>query len=111
MMKQIIIFGLFFMSISVYSQQTAELGNLPEPKATVTFKSPMQINPFIKQINDLTNGDDNLTEKVIYKINQTKNTTIRRIVSDDKFDLLSETEQKDAIKQSEVKEIIEILKK
>lgn len=111
MMKQLLILVLLLFSISIYSQQKTVLETQSAPKATVTFKNIKRINPFIKQINDLTNGDDNLTEKVIYKINQTKNTTIRRMVSDDKFDLLSETEQKEAIKQSEVKEIIEILKK
>lgn len=111
MMKQILILFLLLFSISVYSQEKIVIETQPEPKVTVTFKSSMHINPFIKQINDLTTGDDKLTEKVIYKINQTKNKAIRRMVSDDKFELLSKAEQDEAIKQSEVKEIIEQLKK
>jgi len=110
MMKQIFILVLLLFSISIYSQEKTVLETHSEPKATVTFKNPKQINPFIKQIHNLTNGDDNLTEKVIYKINQTKPTTIRQMVSDDKFELLSKTEQKKAIKQSEVLVIINQLK-
>lgn len=111
MMKQIFILALLLLSITMYSQEKTILETQLKPKATVTFKNPKPINPFIKQINDLTNGDDNLTEKVIYKINQTKTTTIRRMVSDDKFEVLSKNEQKEAIKQSEVLVIINQLKK
>lgn len=104
----------FFFSImcsSLSAQEQNGVSQTLEPQAIVTYKMPQKINSFIEQIKELTEGDDNLTEQVIYKIRQIKNSSIKRVIVDEEFDVLSSEMKKEAIKQSEVMEIIEQLKK
>ncbi|HBF87768.1 MAG TPA: hypothetical protein DDX39_03920 [Bacteroidales bacterium] len=104
-------FSCIFNSAIVAQQLDENLQIQSEPKAVVNYKTSPQINPLISQVNELAGGNDELTERVIFQIRQTKNTAIRRIVLDNEFETLSEELKKDAIKQSEVVEIINRLKK
>ena len=82
-----------------------------EPKAVITFKTSQKSNPLIQKINELTNGDEILTEKVIANIQQTNTVKIKRVVSDNDFKSLSTELKQEAIKESDVIIIINQLRK
>ena len=81
------------------------------PQAVINYKTPQKINPLIEKVNELTDGDAILTELVIYEISKIKTTNIHRVVQDEDFNDLSSQLKKEGIKQSEVIEIINRLKK
>lgn len=82
-----------------------------QPKAVITYKTSLQPNQLIIQINEITKGDEALTEKVIAFIHQTNTTTIKRVVNDNDFKSLSAEMKQEAIKESDVIIIINQLKK
>jgi hypothetical protein len=112
MIKTVIILSLTFFSIASFSQTKDSLKiQEKHPSATVTYQTQPKVNLFIEKINAFTEGDDNLTERVIYKINKDNNEVIRRVVSDLYYLKLTEEQRKEAIKESDLIEIIEQLKK
>jgi hypothetical protein len=90
-------------------QKTSEKETTPQ--AVVHFKVQPLVNPFILKINELTEGDDVLTEKVIAQIQQSNSIIIKRVVSDSEFNSLSTELKQEAIKESEVIKIVNQLKK
>lgn len=80
------------------------------PQANVTFKTIQKPNPLIEQVNILTKGDDVLTEKTILQIRTTKSSSIKRVVADNEYNLLSKEIQLEGIKESEVIIIINSIK-
>ncbi len=100
---------ILFASLS-YGQNN---DNKVEPQVTVTFHTTPKINPVIEQVNILTDYDEILTEMVIEQmyINRNRNTKITSIVSDKEFNNMKEEQKYNAIKESEVIEIINLLKK
>jgi hypothetical protein len=81
-----------------------------EPSAVVSYQTPRTISPMILKVNELTNGDDVLTEKVIAEIYKQKNIKIKDVISDDDFRMMSVGEQAICVSESEVNTIINRLK-
>jgi hypothetical protein len=77
----------------------------------MTIKTQKLPNPLILKINELTNGNDLLTEKVVAYINQTNIKKIKRVVSESEYNLLSNDMRQEVIKESEVIRIINLLNK
>tara|TARA_B100000809_G_scaffold172593_1_gene169863 strand:+ start:283 stop:609 length:327 start_codon:yes stop_codon:yes gene_type:complete len=96
---------LFSVSFKVAAQDNSQ------PEALATYKTPQKANPLIEKINDLTGNDDLLTEQVVFEIRKNQTTKIKRMVTDNDFNNLSEELKKEAIKQSDVIVIIKSLKK
>ena len=88
-----------------------EVSQQAGPRAVVTFKTSYKPNPIIQEVNQLTNHDDVLTERVITKIRKTTNKQIKQIVDDKKYELLMPDEKIISIKKSKVIEIINTLRK
>jgi len=115
--RTLITFIFFAFSIALFSQsQTNEKNSntsveKASPKAVINYKTPQKVDKFIEKINELTNGDERLTEQVVFKISQLKTTNIKVIVSDNEFNNLSVIRKKEAIRESEVIDLIQILKK
>ena len=81
-----------------------------EPSAVVSYRTPRTISPMIQKVNELTGGDDVLTEKVIAEIYKQKNISIKDVISDDDFSKMSVGEQAICVSESEVIQIINRLK-
>ncbi|MBN2776378.1 MAG: hypothetical protein JXR36_01970 [Bacteroidales bacterium] len=81
-----------------------------EPSAVVSYRTPRTISPMILKVNELTNGDDVLTEKVVAEIYKQKNISIKDVISDEDFSKMSVGEQAICISESEVIQIINRLK-
>lgn len=109
-------FFLFLILIAwqfSFSQKTLESFNdagSSAPTATVSYKTKPRVSLLIRQVRELTQQDESLTEKVIYKINKDNEQNIRRVVPDSEYSNLSEAQKKEAIKQSDVLVIIEKIK-
>lgn len=67
-------------------------------------------NLLILQISELTEGNEVLTEKVIAIIQQSKPRVIKRVVLENEFNLLSEELKLEAIKKTDVINIINSIK-
>jgi hypothetical protein len=80
--------------------------------AVVTFKTARNNTSEVlsEEILELTDYDYVLTEKIIYNIYKNRTTSIIKIVDDEKFDSVTEREQLEWIRESEVIEIINKLK-
>ena len=115
--RTLITFIFFAITTALFSQsQTDEKksNNSIEksvPKAIINYKTPQKVDKFIEKINELTNGDDLLTERVVFEISQIKTTNINKVVNDKEFNNLTAEIKKTAIKESEVIDIIQILNK
>lgn len=90
-------------SENLQHSSTADEGN---PIAVVTFKTNRTVSPLIEQINKLTNYDEVLTEKVIYQLSMIKNQSFNAVVKDEDYETLTIEVQQSALKESEVREII-----
>lgn len=121
---KIIIFGLLFIAgmVQLNAQTTTTQKNseekvqtksseVSEPKAVITYKTSQKSNPLIQKINELTTGDEMLTEKVIAYIQQSNTKIIKQVVSDNEFNFLSTELKQEAIKESEVMVIMNQFKK
>lgn len=97
------------------AERTQELfsENEETPIAAVKFKNSRNNNTDIlsEKILELTDYDYELTEKTIYRIYKNRTSTIKLIVDDEKYNSASARERSQWIKESEVNEIINKLKK
>lgn len=110
----IFVFGISSIKAQATQSKTnsnTEFSNEKAPQANVTYKTIQKTNKLIEQVNILAKGDDVLTEKTIFQIQNTKKSAIKRIVADNEYILLSKEIQQEAIKESEVINIINQLKK
>ncbi len=90
---------------------TEQISDNSGPKATVTYKTPRNVNPMIIKVNDLTNNDDKLTEKVIAEIYKLKKNKIKDVVTDKKYLKMTDDEKSVCISEGEVLKIINRIKK
>ena len=95
---------------NIQHSKTADEGN---PTAVVTFKtrSNTKADTLSEKILELTGYDYELTEKAIYRIYKNRTSTIKLIVDNEKYNSATEREKSQWIKESEVNEIINKLKK
>lgn len=113
MLRPFLLFLILIAWQFSFSQKTVEPFNdasSSAPTATVSYKTKPRVSLLIRQVRELTQQDESLTERVIYKINNDNNQSIRRIVADAEYLNLSESQKKEAIKQSDVLVIIEKMK-
>jgi hypothetical protein len=109
----VIVFG---SSNNVFAQSSIENQTLTEtktnagPRAVISSEKARTISPMIIQINELTDGDEVLTEKVVAELYKSRNSKIDRIVSDAEFEKLDYTEKRLCASYSEVLSIVEQLK-
>ncbi len=80
------------------------------PVAVVKSSAPRKVSNLILEINNLTNGDDALTEKVIAVLCKHRQVPVDRIVSDEEYERLPEKDKAVCVKQSEINEILKQLK-
>jgi len=103
----IVILGLVVLnnkSVKAQSQTTVQ------PSMTITYLTPKHINPIIEQVMELVDGDELITEEVIYQLSVTKNSSFNGLVEDAEYDLMTEEQRKDLVKKSEVMKIINDIK-
>ena len=120
MMLVILLIGIQQLSAQSTNSKTSSIkGNCVDvspdyegPRATVTFKtqSRQNVSPLIKKINEFTNQDHLLTEKVIIELRSRGDLSEMKILKDADYLKLSEKARMNAIKESEVIEIINNLK-
>ncbi len=120
-MKNLMMLVILFIGIQQLSAQSTSSstsiakGNCVDvspdyegPRATVTFKtqSRQSVSPLIKKINEFTNQDHLLTEKVVIELRSRGDLSEMKIMKDADYLKLSEKARMNAIKESEVIEII-----
>lgn len=120
MMLVILLIGIQQLSAQSTNSKTSSIkGNCVDvspdyegPRATVTFKTQSRqiVSPLIKKINEFTNQDHLLTEKVIIELRSRGDLSEMKILKDADYLKLSEKARMNAIKESEVIEIINNLK-
>jgi len=98
------LFAILFSFYS-YSQENI-IEQSTTPQASFVFKTPVQKNTLIEQVNLLTNYDEQLTEKVIYQLYLNNNFQEFSIITDEKYENLNEKQKLFFVKESEVKQII-----
>ncbi len=108
---------LLQMSLQVNAQTSVKTNevttistNSNGPRAVVTSSQQRKVSPLILEINNLTNGDEELTERVIGELYKLKNVLVDRIVSDEEYESLSDKEKAICVKKSELNEILKQLK-
>ncbi|PLX06575.1 MAG: hypothetical protein C0596_14730 [Marinilabiliales bacterium] len=104
-----IIAGSIFITQNVFAQSVSANENQSKPTATVTFNTPRTVSPMVIKVNELTGGDDVMTEKVIAEIYNRKDIKVDNVLSDEDFERLSDEDKKDCISEAEVLIIIESL--
>lgn len=82
-----------------------------EPMAVVTYSKTPQPSQLILKVKSLCQGDERLTEMVIAEIYKRKDLQIKDVITDAEFKLLSRDEQNEWVCESEVNEIINLLKR
>lgn len=103
-------------SNDVFAQSSRENQTISEnrtnegPRAVISSEKARTISPMIIQINELTDGDEVLTEKVVAELYKSKNSKIDRIVSDEEYAKLDYSEKRLCVSYSEVLGIVELLK-
>lgn len=99
-----------FAQSNLANQTVSETKTKDSPRAVISSEKVRTISPMIIQINELTDGDEVLTEKVVAELYRANNSKIDRIVSDEEYKKLDYSEKRLCVIYSEVLGIVELLK-
>jgi len=115
-MKKIFISLIVILSIilinnkGIMAQCQTKKSEVKEPTLTVTYLTPVKINPLIEQVKLLVDGDENLTEEVIYQLRLSQNRNIKGMVSDEEYENMSDEQRSELVKESDVIQVINNIK-